>query len=857
MAFRRRAQAGSPPESPEALYRDLPRKPDAVSGLWLHQGDILRSYAADHVHRPDLALELPTGTGKTLPGLLIADWVRRVRSVRAAYACPTTQLARQVAATAEREGVPAVVLVGKAKDWPLPSEARYDAAGAVGVVTYNTIFNSSPKLSPADLLVFDDAHAGEQYVAEAYAVTVKRKDDDSTYHALLDAVSSAMGGMMLQRLRDQVPDPAVHSDVRLVVPLRHPGMVERVDAALGALTGDQMYRFAMIRAALPSCLLYVSYGAILVRPLIPPTSDNHLFASARQRLYLSATLGESGELERSFGRAPIARLTLPPEASAPRSGRRFFVFPGLVSDAEPRALAAAAVAQAGKALVLAPDTETAVTTAHELAAPGWTVLTIDDVAHGMEPFAQLDHGTCGLAARYDGLDLPGGQCRAVVLDGKPDRNNLQERFLFTRVRAGAALAERIRTRVVQGAGRCTRGPNDWAVVVVCGADLTKYLLAPTTLAALDPELQAEVQFGIDNCSDASVEDVLTNVQVFLDHGDRWRDEAEPLLAGYRRAAVRLRPAGSDALAASVVAEIEAAALAASGRWADAARVAQDAARTVGAGGDATRGYRALWLYLAGIWSDQAGADSGDEGERRTARALVEQAEQAARPATWARDMAPLPDADAATHSPAEVAGVATAAARVETGVAKGTHDRRVADMLAGLAQTDPAKYEPALTTLGKLLGAESWKPSEPGRCDSVWCWQNALWIALEAKSDHDPAGLVPHRDIRQANDQLRLLCADRNLDAPPLDSATVIVSPRSAVNPTGARAADTHVHLVHPEVVSALASDAATAWEQILAGRAGRSRAGLQALVIDAFADHAVLAPQVLERLTEQRVAGA
>jgi hypothetical protein len=74
--------------SPEALYRDLPRKPDAVPGLWLHQGDLLRSYTAEHSATPDLALELPTGTGKTLPGLLIADWVRRVRSARSPTRAP-------------------------------------------------------------------------------------------------------------------------------------------------------------------------------------------------------------------------------------------------------------------------------------------------------------------------------------------------------------------------------------------------------------------------------------------------------------------------------------------------------------------------------------------------------------------------------------------------------------------------------------------------------------------------------------------------------------------------------------------------------------------------------------------------
>ena len=90
-------------------------------------------------------------------------------------------------------------------------------------------------------------------------------------------------------------------------------------------------------------------------------------------------------------------------------------------------------------------------------------------------------------------------------------------------------------------------------------------------------------------------------------------------------------------------------------------------------------------------------------------------------------------------------------------------------MLDGLTQTDPGRYEPALTTLGKLLGADAAKPAGKGRCDSAWCWQDALWLALEAKSDQKPTGLIPHRDIRQASDQLRLLCADRHQEVLPPD----------------------------------------------------------------------------------------
>lgn len=63
--------------NPEELYLsgDLPRKGDAVDSLWAHQGDAIRTYAELHQNTEDIALELPTGTAKTLTGLLIAEWV--------------------------------------------------------------------------------------------------------------------------------------------------------------------------------------------------------------------------------------------------------------------------------------------------------------------------------------------------------------------------------------------------------------------------------------------------------------------------------------------------------------------------------------------------------------------------------------------------------------------------------------------------------------------------------------------------------------------------------------------------------------------------------------------------------------
>jgi len=34
-----------------------------------------------------------------------------------------------------------------------------------------------------------------------------------------------------------------------------------------------------------------------------------------------------------------------------------------------------------------------------------------------------------------------------------------------------------------------------------------------------------------------------------------------------------------------------------------------------------------------------------------------------------------------------------------------------------------------------MLGADAFKPPTHANCDSAWCWDNHMWITIEAKSD--------------------------------------------------------------------------------------------------------------------------
>ncbi|WP_028569025.1 hypothetical protein [Salinispora tropica] len=175
-------------------------------------------------------------------------------------------------------------------------------------------------------------------------------------------------------------------------------------------------------------------------------------------------------------------------------------------------------------------------------------------------------------------------------------------------------------------------------------------------------------------------------------------------------------------------------------------------------------------------------------------------------------------------------------------------------MLAALKERKPTVYETALTKLGYLLGAEAQKPPASDRCDSTWCWDHHLWLAIDAKSDHEPSGLVSQKDIRQAGDQLRLLKSDRTVADIPPDSATVIVSPKPAVDPTGAAGTEAHVHVIHPDVVLGLAEAAARAWGDLMAQRPGLDDNQLRALVAGHFSQEGLLPEQVRDRLTANPV---
>jgi Rad3-related DNA helicase len=549
----------SVPDSPDKLFLDLPLRKHP--SLFDHQGQMLRTYAREAENDADVAFQLPTGSGKTLVGLLLAEWRRRKNEERVVYLCPTRQLVNQVVEEATTKyGLTVEAFTGPIKSYSAPAKAAYSGAKRVAVTTYNSLFNTNPYFNDPDVIIVDDAHAAESYIASQWTLRISRfeHDDAVLFAAVAGVLKPILSSTNYNRLTGAWEDLADKLWVDKIPTKQFVEVQDELRAVINENIGDNeaKYPWLMLSDRLHGCQLYVSSSEVLIRPLIPPTWTHAPFNGAVQRVYMSATLGAGGDLERLTGRPKIKRLAIPEGWDRQGIGRRFFIFPGKsLADEEMLQLRRSLMRKARRSLVLAPNNESADKIRKDVAANlRYPTFSADDLEGTKAPFNQSEKAVAIVANRYDGIDFPDDDCRLLFIEGLPRAANLQERFLMTRMGAQLLFSERVRTRVLQAVGRCTRGLNDYSAVVVTGGELPDYLTNHKRRGYFHPEFQAELEFGIVQSTDANEAAIMDNFRIFLDHGSEW-EEANRQILEYRAKASQKPYPAMDQLAQAVPFEI--------------------------------------------------------------------------------------------------------------------------------------------------------------------------------------------------------------------------------------------------------------------------------------------------------------
>ena len=751
MAFKLPTKTSTDFKDPETLFRDLNDR--KVEGLHSQQADMLRAYM-EHIDHQDVALELPTGSGKTLVGLLIAEWRRRVKKERCLMLCPTRQLVNQVVEQAkEKYGIQALNFTGSKHDFSEADKTAFNNCETIGVTTYSALFNVSPFFNDVHTIIFDDAHAAENYVSSMWSLKVHRSEDLNLYDSIWQVIASYTPENDQLRLNQ---DSEVEIDHSSVNKLATPYLLECKNQLTIALDqandSNEGYRYVWekIRDHLHACHLYYTTYSILIRPLIAPTESFAPFQNAKHRVYMSATLGEGGELERTFGRKRITRIPAPEGWDKQGVGRRYFVFPMRnMDETESLDLATNWAKKFGRALVLTKsnrDADIVKNAIKENSEMGhYKIFDAGHLEQSKSIFIQENSAFAILANRYDGIDLIGDECRYLVVYGLPDFIDLQERFISTRMGASLLFDVRLRTRITQAVGRCTRSSIDYACVVIIGDKIHQYFHKPEKRKLLHPEFQSESEFGVEQSKVDDPTDLGNNIDIFLRQDEEWKS-VNDYIVDSRNNLTQSPIQFEEQLQDSVLHEVDFQNSLWNNDFDNALTHAKDVLARI-SGGDELKGYRALWNYLAGSTALQA-------NNKQLAVNHFSDALSCTASLPWLRQV----QKSISEQSSEVTIDLNNAGEQIESievifekfGKSSSLKiDKHVQSIKEGLSSTDSGPFEQAQVKLGILLGFQSQSSKASGASDPWWIF-GQKGIVFEDYTETGTNPVISKRKVQQA-----------------------------------------------------------------------------------------------------------
>ncbi len=735
----RKPKAQQAYSSPEELFANLSNRSNSHGYLRAPQVDALRDYEKMQ-NESDIAFELPTGTGKTLVGLLIAEWRRRRTGAKVTYLALTNQLAKQVIREAEKLGIDCADIAGS-RDTREPAEiGKYKAAQAIGITTYSNLFNVNPVVQASDVIVFDDAHGGEQFVADMWTVKVRKQEYSEVHNDLLTILRPVLTDSQYRIITDE----SEFGSVELANAHGNSALISEIIEIIDKVNNSELYfPWSMIRNNLNACFIFVSLNEIVIRPLIPPTHTHEPFSGTNQRIYMSATLGGEGDLLRGYGVTSIK----PIRVQHVQWGKRYIFIPGLYLEENKCRTIISNIWQdipQKRALMLTPSfsiSEKAFQDITQEMDPNPGRLNANDIAKSLDPFILADNAILCLAGRYDGIDLPGDNCRLLLLIESPAAIGALERHLRGRWRLGPLLRRRERVRLVQGMGRCTRDATDYAIILLIGQSLIDSLTTPLLVQGLPGEIQREIKWGIEQ-SKVALNDIkeMSRMIIELLSDKNYRKDANESIGETELPETKI---DSESYDDSGKLEVRYSKALWEENYSTAFRIAHEAAdKTVE---PELTGYCAWWLYLGAIAARYQNNRDGEIDCIKRARATGIN--------TGFLDhilrglLGKVPEDVPSSKEDRQAEAIWR---QFEKWGWRGPKfNEKMKDIKEGLsALTNPTRYHLGLEGLGQCLGAEVLRPTEEGAPDVVWIFSDNCFT-FEVKSKKKTDGSLSKKDIQQ------------------------------------------------------------------------------------------------------------
>lgn len=501
---------------------------EALSGL--------QTQIAEH----DVLLKVSTGSGKTVVGLVFAEFMRRRHPGEpVVYLCPTHQLVDQVLQGAAAIGV-------NAQAYPSDGMPLDGFAGkCVLVCTYDRLFNArstfnSRKIIPSTLIL-DDVHAGTDRIRQKYTVNAPTAAYDrirSIFHPICEASDPAIWRGITNN----------EHNARYEVPfwlwIPHAGTIAKL---LDPLSEDNaLFDWGNIARYADYARLCISGVTAELSLPVASLEENTGYNSAKHRLFMSASIKDGSSAIKDLAVDPGALSRVVEPAGDRGAGERMILPVALIDPDLPKVTIAqlcAQVSNIANVVVLTSSKKQA----EIWVAQGAQMKSGAEVDSAIEALRGTPRGKFVVfAQRFDGVDLPDDACRVLVIDGTPTGERLCDQIDADRLRNSPGHNSRTVNRFEQALGRAVRSSADYAAILLVGTDIASFIGRKDVRDALEPHTREQVELGQDLAGQlkentgSSIKALQEAIRALIGREESWKEAHRERMASVAKAG---RPSG--------------------------------------------------------------------------------------------------------------------------------------------------------------------------------------------------------------------------------------------------------------------------------------------------------------------------
>lgn len=501
---------------PRAIFNSLLNKSKKYNGYLRDvQSEVLDKWF-DQRNNKDNVIKMNTGSGKTVVALLILQSCMNEMNEKSVYIVPDKYLVEQVETEAKDLGINVTTD---------PNDLKFMQKKAILIITMHKLINGKSIFGlryenniDVGTFLIDDVHRCMEIAEDQSTLIINRSDNKKLYSDIVLLFADE-----LARQNKMNFNKIVGNDF-LAMPMLIPfwKWQDKKEAVVNLISKYRdCYAFALplIENIFELCHCTISNDRIEISPKCIPIHKIKKFATAKRRIYMSATLSDDSVLISNFDvEKDILKKSIVPK-KASDIGDRMILYPQAlnpeISD-ESLKNKLKELSEKYRVIVIVPS---------NIRANFWN--DVADHIYTGESLNMIRDKTRGLDVvvnRYEGIDLPDDSCRILVIDGLPTGRkqydiikesclNLNEKTIKNRIQ-----------KIEQGMGRGVRSNEDYCSIVLMRKDLINIIYNSNGDKYFSPATQKQFELSLamyDQLYNQSLDDIIETLDLCLEQNERW------------------------------------------------------------------------------------------------------------------------------------------------------------------------------------------------------------------------------------------------------------------------------------------------------------------------------------------------